>query len=56
MPLRKRISKYMDDADRYSSLYHALSQGIAFKDKEQKLTDARHRLTLALNSEAIKIN
>ena len=46
----------MDDADRYSSLYHALSQGIAFEDKEQKLTDARHRLTLALNSEAIEIN
>ena len=55
-PLRECISKYMDDADRYSSLYHALSQGIAFKDKEQKLTDARHRLTLALNLEAIKIN
>ena len=55
-PLRECISKYMDDADQYSSLYHALSQGIAFKDKEQKLTDARHRLTLALNSEAIEIN
>ena len=55
-PLRERISKYMDDADQYSSLHHALSQGIALEDKEQKLTDARHRLTLALNSEAIKIN
>ena len=55
-PLRERISKYMDDADRYSSLHHALSQGIALEDKEQMLTDARHRLTLALNSEAIKIN
>ena len=56
MPLRERISKYMDDADRYSSFHHALSQGIALEDKEQKLTDARHRLTLALDSEAIKIN
>ena len=55
-PLRERISKYMDDADRYSSLHHALSQGIALEDKEQKLTDAQHRLTLALNLEAIKIN
>ena len=24
-PLRERISKYMDDADRYSSFHHALS-------------------------------
>ena len=55
-PLREHISKYMDDADRYSSLHHALSQGIMLEDKEQKLTDARHRLTLALNSKAIKIN
>nr|POE50613.1 hypothetical protein CFP56_00073 [Quercus suber] len=31
-------------------------QGITPKDKEWKLTDARHRLTLALDSEAIKIN
>ena len=54
--LRERISKYMDDADQYSSLHHALSQGITLEDKEQKLTDARHRLTLALNSEAIEIN
>ena len=46
----------MDDADWYSSLHHAFSQGIALKDKEQKVTDARHRLTLALNSKAIKIN
>ena len=55
-PLRERISRYMDDVDRYSSLHHALSQGIVLEDKEQKLTDARHRLILALNSEAIKIN
>ena len=55
-PLRERISRYMDDVDRYSSLHHALSQGIVLEDKEQKLTNARHRLTLALNSEAIKIN
>ena len=55
-PLRERISKYMDDADQYSSLHHAFSQGIALEDKEQKLTDAQHRLTLALNLEAIKIN
>nr|XP_023927101.1 uncharacterized protein LOC112038513 [Quercus suber] len=54
-PLGERISKYMDDVDRYSSLHHALSQGIAPEDKERKLTDARHRLTLALDSEAIKI-
>ena len=25
MPLREHISKYMDDADQYSSLHHALS-------------------------------
>ena len=56
MPLRERISKYMDDADWYSSLHHALSQGIALEDKEQKFTNARHRLTLALDSKAIKIN
>ena len=56
MPLRERISKYMDDADRYSSLHHALSQGIALEDKEQKFTNARHRLTLALDLKAIKIN
>nr|POF17419.1 hypothetical protein CFP56_59446 [Quercus suber] len=55
-PLREHISKYMDDVDRYSSFHHALSQGIAPEDKERKLTDARHRLTLALDSEAIKIN
>nr|POE46539.1 hypothetical protein CFP56_32951 [Quercus suber] len=55
-PLRECISKYMDDVDRYSSLYHALSQGIAPEDKEWMLTDARHRLTLALNLEAIKID
>ena len=35
-PLRERISKYMDDADQYSSLHHALSQGIALEDKKQK--------------------
>ena len=46
----------MDDADWYSSLHHTLSQGIELEDKEQKLTDTRHRLTLALNSEVIKIN
>nr|POE85868.1 hypothetical protein CFP56_18216 [Quercus suber] len=54
-PLRKCILKYMDDADRYSSLHHALSQGIMSKVKEWKLTNARHRLTLALDSKAIKI-
>ena len=32
-PLRQRILKYMDDADRYSSLHHTLSQGIASKVK-----------------------
>ena len=53
-PLRDRILKYMDDADRYSSLHHALSQGIALEDKEQKLTDAQHRLTLALNLEPLR--
>nr|POE92151.1 hypothetical protein CFP56_47150 [Quercus suber] len=46
----------MDDVDRYSSLHHALSQGIAPEDKERKITDARHHLTLAIDSEAIKIN
>ncbi|KAF3942980.1 hypothetical protein CMV_030421 [Castanea mollissima] len=55
-PLRERISKYMDDADRYSSLHHAFSQGIVSEVKERKLTDAQHCLTLALDSEAIKIN
>ena len=55
MPLRERILKYMDDADQYSSLHHAILQGIVLEDKEQKLTDARHRLTLALDSEDIKI-
>ena len=56
MPLRDCISKYMDDADRYSILHHALSQGIALEDKERKLTDVWRRLTLALDSEAIKIS
>ena len=55
-PLRERILRHMDDVDRYSSLHHALSQGIKLEDKEKKLTDARHRLTLALDSEAIKSN
>ena len=50
MPLREHISKYMDDADQYSS------QGIVPEDKEWKLTEARHRLILALDSEAMKIN
>ena len=39
MPLREHILKYMDDADRYSSLHHAFSQGIVPEDKEWKLTD-----------------
>ena len=56
MPLRDCISKYMDDVDRYSILHHALSQGIALEDKERKLTDVWRRLTLALDSEAIKIS
>ena len=40
MPLRELILKYMDGAGQYSSLHHALSQGIMPKDKEQKLTVA----------------
>ena len=56
MPLRELISKYMDDVDQYSSFHHALSQGIVPKDKERKLTEARHRLILALDLEAIKIS
>ena len=55
-PLREHILKYMNDADQYSSLHHDLSQGIAPEDKERKLTNAQHRLTLALDSEAIKIS
>ena len=41
-PLKKCISKYMDDADRYSSLYHALSQGIMPEDKEHRCSASYH--------------
>nr|POE52376.1 hypothetical protein CFP56_66437 [Quercus suber] len=56
MPLKEHLSKYMDDADQYFSLHHALSKGIESEVKERKLTNAQHHLTLALDLEAIKIN